>query len=111
MNKLELVNQIRAAADKASATAEEYSGVLGSAKAWIVENFGSNGLLAAYLLLAVLVILIVSKLAGLTFSALKYLVIPAVALAFLASLFLPYSFMHVLPVTVTVCSLVMLFKG
>jgi len=111
MTKFELLTQAQELADKATATAEEYSGFFGTAKQFIVDNFGPNGLIAAYIVLAVLSIFIISKVAGLTFSAVKYMVVPSVALAFLASLFLPYSFVAALPVTVTVCSLFMLFKG
>ncbi len=107
----ELLSQVRALADQATVKADEYSGVLGTAKQYIVEQFGETGLIATYSALAVLVLFIVSKLAKLTMSAVKYLVIPAVALAFLASLFLPYSFAAALPVSVTVCSLFLLFKG
>lgn len=107
----ELLSQVRALADQATVKADEYSGVLGTAKQYILEHFGEAGLIATYIALAVLVLFIVSKLAKLTMSAVKYLVIPAVALAFLASLFLPYSFAAALPVSVTVCSLFLLFKG
>jgi hypothetical protein len=37
--------------------------------------------------------------------------IPAVALAFLATFFLNCSFIVALPIAVTVCSLLLLFKG
>jgi hypothetical protein len=111
MNDLELVVQMEKIAEKAGEKVEEYSGVLGTAKGFIVETFGPNGLIAAYVVLAVIILIVVAKLGKITFSAVKYLVIPAVALAFLASLFLPYSFAAALPITVTLCSLFLLFKG
>lgn len=95
----------------ASAKADEYSGVLGSAQQFIVEHFGQNGLYAAYIAVAAIVLFVVSRLAKLTFSTIKYLVIPAVALAFAGSFFVPYSFVALLPATVAVCSLFLLFKG
>ena len=107
----ELVSQVKAIAEDASVKAEEYSGVLGEAKRYIVDNFGPNGLIATYIVLAVLVLFIVSRLAKLTFSTVKFLVIPAVGLAFLASVFLSISFAAALPASVTVCSLFLLFKG
>jgi hypothetical protein len=107
----ELLSQAKALADQASAKAEEYSGVIGTVRGFIVENFGETGLIASYIALSVLVLFIVSRIGKLTFSAIKYLIIPALALAFLASLFLPYSFAATLPVSVTVCSLFLLFKG
>ena len=111
MKSFDLLTQVSAIFDKASSQASEYSGVIGSIKGYIVEHFGTNGLYAAYLVLAIFVIIIVSRLARITFSTLKYLVVPSVALAFLASFFLPYSFAAMLPVTVTFCSLFLLFKG
>ncbi len=110
MNLTEILNQVDQIAERATEKAEEYSGVFGTAREFIVCHFGQNGLLAAYLAMAVLVLVAVSKLIGVTFSALKYLVLPAIALAFLASLFLSFSFITALPVTVTICSLVLLFK-
>lgn len=107
----ELFSQVQLLADQASVKADEYSGVLGAARQYIVDHFGESGLLATYIALAVLVLFIVSKVAKLTLSAVKYLVIPAVALAFLASILSPYSFAAALPVSVTVCSLFLLFKG
>lgn len=107
----ELLSQVQAFADKAAIQAEEYSGLLGTARQFIVENFGQTGLMATYIAGAVLILFVVSRIAKLTFSAVKYLVIPAIALAFLASLFSPYSFAMALPVSVTVCSLFLLFKG
>lgn len=111
MNLPELLSQAKQAADQAAVQAEQYSGVIGQAKGYIIEHFGQTGLYAAYITVAVLVIFVVSRIAKLTFSAVKYLVIPAVALAFIASIFLPYSFAITLPVSVTVCSLFLLFKG
>lgn len=111
MSNFELLTQVQQIVESATESADEYSGVLGSIKEMIVSNFGQNGLIAAYIALAALVLFIVSRLAKLTFSTLKYLILPAVALAFVGTLVLPYSFVAMLPVTVTVCSLVLLFKG
>lgn len=107
----QIVSQIKSAADNAAARAEQYSGLFGQAKAFIIANFGETGLMVAYLAAAVLVLAIMARLAKITFSALKYLVLPAVGLAFLGTFFFPYSFFAMLPVTVTACSLVFLFKA
>ena len=111
MNFTKIFAQVTELADRASGKAEEYSGILGSVKGFILEHFGPNGLYAAYLVLAVVLVLLISRLAKITFSTIKYLILPAVALAFAASFFLPYSFVVILPVTVTFCSLFLLFKG
>jgi hypothetical protein len=107
----ELLAQIKAFAEGALARLGELSGIVASAQQFIVERFGQPGLIAAYITLGALVLFVVSRLMKLTFSTVKYLVIPAVALAFLASVCTPFSFAVALPVTVTVCSLVLLFKG
>lgn len=107
----DLLTQVKSLADDASLKAEEYSGVIGSVQQLIVEHFGQNGLYASYIALAAVILFVVSKLAKLTFSTVKYLVIPSLVLAFAGSFFIPYSFMALLPVTVTVCSLFLLFRG
>ena len=111
MNNLKLIGQLQQYADQAQQKAHEYSGALGTARQYILEHFGTNGLIAAYIVVAVVVLVIIAKLTKITFSTLKYLVIPSVGLAFVASLLLPLSFAAALPVTVTVCSLFLLFKG
>ena len=110
-NRVEILSQMKDLADQASAKADQYGGPVSQAKHWIVATFGQNGLYAAYIILAALIVFVISKLVGLTFSAIKFMVIPAVVLAFLVSIFLPYSFFVALPVTATACSLFMLFKG
>ena len=108
---LELLSQVQVLADQAVAGAAEYSGLLDIIKTYIVDHFGQTGLVAAGIALAVLLLFVVSRLAKLAFSAAKYLVIPALALAFLASLVLPLSFTTALPASVTICSLWLLFKS
>lgn len=107
----ETIAELKNLADQATAKADEYSGLFGSVQQFIVEHFGQNGLYAAYIAAAAVILFIVSRLAKLTFSTLKYLVLPALALAFAGSFFVPYSFVALLPVTVAVCSLFLLFKG
>jgi hypothetical protein len=111
MPETSLLSRAQDLADQASVKAEEYSGLFSSAREYILDTFGPNGLLAAYIIAAVLVLVIVSRLAKITFSTAKYLVVPAVALAFVATFFLPYSFLSMLPVTATASSLFFLFKG
>lgn len=107
----ELLAQAKALADEAVGHAEEYTTFLAPVQDYIVKTFGENGLIATYIALAVLVLFAITRAAKLTFSAVKYLVIPALALSFLATLFLPITFAAALPVSVTVCSLFLLFKG
>jgi hypothetical protein len=111
MPNLNLIAQAREFADNAAESVDEYSGVLGTIQQTIVEYFGQTGLYATYIALAALVMLVVWRLTKVTFAALKYMAIPAVALAFIGSFFLPYSFVALLPATVAGCSLILLFKG
>lgn len=106
-----LVTKVQSAIADASDKAAEYSGVLGEARHWIVDHFGQNGLIAVYIAAAALILFVVAKLSKLTFSALKYMVVPAIALAFVGSFFFDYSFVALLPVTVAVSSVFLLFKG
>ncbi|MBK7142622.1 MAG: hypothetical protein IPH75_11130 [bacterium] len=94
-----------------TATMQSLSSAYIPLRTLIESHFGPNGLLAAYIVAAVLAFLLVYKLVQLAFAALKYVVIPSVILALLASLLLPYPFATVLPFTVAGCSLLLLFKG
>ncbi len=94
-----------------TARAGDVAGALGAGRAFILDHFGQNGLIAAYIVAGVLAFVIIYRLIKITIAAIKYLVIPAVVLAFLATIFLPYSFTTCLPVTVTACSLILLIKG
>ena len=108
---LELLTKAKMFAEEAIARAGEYSGLVVAARQYIIDNFGQTGLIAAYITLGVLVVFVSSRLVMMTIAAIKYLVVPALVLAFLASLLLPVTFGVALPVTVTLCSLVLLFKG
>ncbi|HKK20952.1 MAG TPA: hypothetical protein VJ983_05715, partial [candidate division Zixibacteria bacterium] len=103
--------QVQTLAEKASAQASTVTSIFESIRQLILDNFGQNGLYAAYIATAALIVFVASRLAKLTISTLKFLVIPSVALAFGVSLFAPYSFAALLPVSVTLCSMVLLFKG
>lgn len=80
-------------------------------KEMISNQFGWPGLMAAYIAAGVIGLLLIWRITKLTFAALKYLVVPALALAYIVSLLSPYSFATALPVTVTLCSLLLLAKG
>lgn len=107
----ELIAQAKQVAEGAAKKAGEFTDAIGPVQDFISQHFGQNGLYAAYFLVAAFVLFVLSKLVKLTFSTIKYLVLPSVALAFIGSLFVPYSFPVLLPATVTVCSLFLLFKG
>ena len=111
MQTIDLLTQAKNFVDNATLKADEYSGIIHAAKGFILEHFGQNGLYAAYIVIGAMGLFLLSLLARLTFSTLKYLVIPSVVLAFAGSFFFPYSFAMILPATVAVCSLFLVFKG
>ncbi len=111
MSKTNLLAQLSDLGDRAAAEADNFSGGLGSIKALILDHFGPNGLTAAYVVVAVLLLVIIWRLTKITFATLKYLVIPAIVLAVLGSFVGPYSFVMLLPMTVVGCSLILLVKG
>ncbi|MFQ6008825.1 MAG: hypothetical protein ACE5K8_07750 [Candidatus Zixiibacteriota bacterium] len=111
MLEASLLDLIQKLWEKVSGQFNEFAGVIGSVRELIERYFGHNGLIAAYIILGVLVVVILSRLTKITIATAKYLIVPAVALAFMGSLLLPYSFFILLPVTATMCSLVLLFKA
>ncbi len=111
MKNTELTNQTQNLADQASNAVDNYSGILGSFKGLIIQNFGENGLIAAYVILSALIMFVGLRLAKTTFSMVKYLLFPAVALAVIGSFVLPYSFLALLPITTTFGAVFLLIKG
>ena len=87
------------------------AGPLLSLKSWISDHFGNNGLIAALIIGGVLVFYLLTQLVRLAIATIKYLVLPAIALAFLATLLLPVSFAAALPVTAVLCSIFLIFKA
>ena len=106
-----LLAQAKEWAEIAASRADEYSGVFASTRSYIVDHYGENGLIAAYIAVAAIILVLVSRLAKITFSTIKYLIIPAVALAFVATYFVSEPLYAILPVTVTAGALLLLLKG
>ena len=107
----ELLTQMQDIAERASVSFSEYGTVMSQIQQYILDNFGPKGLYAAYISAAAVGLLLFWKMVKLSFAALKYMVLPAVAMAFVGSFFLPYTFSTLLPVTVSGCSLFLLFKA
>ena len=82
MQTIDLLTQAKSFVDTASVKAGEYGDLLASVQGFILEHFGQNGLYATYIVVAALGLFLLSLVARLTFSTLKYLVIPSVVLAF-----------------------------
>ena len=107
----DFINESKQLINGIVAQAENFKAVIESLQNLILHQFGQNGLYATYILLAALILFVTAKLLKLVYSTAKYLVVPSLALALAGSMFFPYSFTSLLPVTVSVCSVVLLFKG
>ena len=59
MSETTLLSQAQGLSEKISERIDEYSGAFGSVKGLIVEHFGQNGLIAAYIVAAVLILVLV----------------------------------------------------
>jgi hypothetical protein len=87
------------------------TGFLGSGVQFIQTRFGTPGLIAALVLSLSILALIASKLLKIAFDVLRYVVVPSVVVTFIATFFLPYSFVYIMPVTVALFSVVLIVKG
>jgi hypothetical protein len=95
----------------AAAKLGDPSGLFVAAKLFIHDKFGTPGLVAAGILLVSIVALCLVKTVKLSFDVVRYVVVPSVAVTFIATCFLPYSFVYILPVTVAFFSIALVFKG
>jgi len=84
---------------------------LHQARAFVENRFGTAGLIACGLLLASILGLLLAKVTKLSFNLLRYVVVPSVAVTFVATYFLPYNFVYILPVSVAFFSVVLMVKG
>jgi len=85
--------------------------LLTTGRDFIETRFGTPGLIAAALLLASVAGLLLAKVTKLSFDIIRYVAIPAVAISFVATYFLPYSIIYILPVTVAFFSIVLMVKA
>jgi hypothetical protein len=87
------------------------NGAIAAAKLFVQERFGTPGLIAAGILLVSIAGLLLSKAIKMSFDVVRYVAVPSVAVTFIATYFLPYSFVYILPVTVAFFSIVLIVKG
>ena len=83
----------------------ENQGMLDSIRQFIFDNFGQNGLYAAYLLAAAIVALLLYLAVRTFFHVIFMVALPSVLAAFVLSFFLPYSFFYLLPATTALFTL------
>ncbi len=105
------IDALRSLADVTGFDTSGIVSVIQSATEFIVGQFGEPGLYAAYIALAAITIVALGKLLKLSFAIVKFVALPSVALAFVASIFLPQNFMYFLPVTVSLSSVFLLFRS
>ena len=111
MSDLSFAEHLEYILDRIEGLAAVSVGLVRGVNQLIVKYFGDTGLLAAYVSLVVIVSLLVSRILSLVIAGLKYLVLPAVILAVLGTMFLPYSFAVLLPITTIGCSVLLLVKA
>ena len=87
------------------------SGLLGTGAEYIQNEFGVLGVAAAVILTVSILALVIGKLLMILFNVLRYVLIPSVVVAFIATFFLPYSFVNILPAAVAIFSMVLIVKG
>lgn len=79
-------------------------------RSYIFENFGQEGIYAAYIVLASLIVYVLSKVLNISFTVIKVFIIPSLATAFIASLLLPFNFFYILPITASIFAVGLLMK-
>lgn len=79
-------------------------------RSYIFENFGQEGIYAAYIVLASLIVYVLSKVLNISFTVIKVFIIPSLATAFIASLLLPFNFFYILPITSSIFAVGLLMK-
>ncbi|MGB5107164.1 MAG: hypothetical protein WBP29_15215 [Candidatus Zixiibacteriota bacterium] len=87
------------------------SGIIGTGAHYIESQFGTIGVIAALILCLSILTLVVGKLLKILFNVVRYVAIPSVVVAFVATLFLPYPFAYILPAAVAVFSMVLIVKS
>jgi len=102
---------IKTALNHVTAQIGDKADFIGTAKQFIEGRFGTAGLIACGLLLASILGLLLAKLTKLSFDLLRYVAVPSVAVTFVATYFLPYSFVYILPVAVAFFAIVLIVKG
>ncbi|SYZ74576.1 membrane hypothetical protein [Candidatus Zixiibacteriota bacterium] len=94
-----------------AATTIDSTGFIMAGKNFIEARFGVPGLIAAAILLLSILAILTMKIVKISFDVLRFVVVPSVAITFVATYFLPYSFSYILPVTVAFFSIVLIAKS
>jgi hypothetical protein len=95
--------------DVAQAISENQE-LLDPVRQFILDNFGQNGLYAAYLVAIAIVIVLLYKLVKFSFELIFFIALPSVISAFVLTFFLPYNFFYLLPVTAALFTLGLVLK-
>ncbi len=84
--------------------------LLDPVRQFILDNFGQNGLYAAYLVAIAIVIVLLYKLVKFSFELIFFIVLPSVISAFILTFFLPYNFFYLLPATAALFTMGLVLK-
>lgn len=82
-----------------------------AAHGYLIENFGQTATLAIYLAALALVLLALFRSVKFSFDLLRFVLVPTVAVSFLGSLLLSYSFLTIVPFAAIVFSTFLFLKG
>ena len=85
--------------------------LLGTGVRLIQSHFGTPGVIAAAILGLSVVGIIAAKLLRIAFDILRYVVVPAAGITFIATLFLPFSYVTILPAAVALFSIILILRA
>jgi hypothetical protein len=91
-------------------TAFDVFGILSSGKQFISRYLGMPGLVAVIILATTAAVLLISKIVSIAFEIVRYVILPSVVLTFIATYFLPYSLFYMLPASIALFSLILIFR-
>ena len=78
---------------------------------YLVAQVGQTAAFAIYLALAALVLLALFRSFKFSFDVLRFVVVPTIAIGFVGSLVLPYSFVTIAPFAAIGCSTLLFIRG
>ena len=77
----------------------------------LIDQVGEKLTMGIYLCAAILILLVVFKVFKLAFNILRFVIIPSVVLAYIASMFLSFSFLAAMPVAGALFSVLLFIKS
>ncbi|MFH2056866.1 MAG: hypothetical protein ABIJ61_12985 [bacterium] len=78
---------------------------------YLVAQLGQTATFAIYLALGAIILLALFRSFKFSFDVLRFVVVPTLAIAFVGSLLLPYSFLTIAPFAAIACSTLLFIRG